>query len=173
MQDDDDFSGGSACEMDMAEENGAPFEDMEVEQGEDMNVHSVSPLDVQHPNLIHELRQSGRVHSDRWAQGDLAVMITYTAVKYEARRGARTTVLQCVGRAGGGESVAIFATGWLPHLTIEAPPGWRTEHSHQLMILLEVAVAHCCVADTPCSRSKFGCRRRSRRGCSRRRRGSA
>ena len=84
MQDDDELSGGSDCEMDAAEGDEAPFEEMEVEQGEDMNVHSASPLDVQHPDLIHELRQSGRVHSDRWAQGDLAVMITYTAVKYEA-----------------------------------------------------------------------------------------
>jgi hypothetical protein len=171
MQGDDDLSGGSDCEMDAVEGDEAPFEEMDVEQGEDMNVHTLSPLDAQHPDLLHELRQSGRVSSDRWAQGGLAVMVTYTAVKYNAR--ARTTVLQCIGRAGGGESVAIFATGWLPHLTIEAPPGWRTEHSHQLEILLEVAVAHCCVADAPCSRSTFGCRRRSRHGCSRRPRASA
>jgi DNA polymerase delta subunit 1 len=62
-------------------------------------------------------------------------MVLDTAVRYSARD--KATIVRHIGRTAGGLSVAIFATGWTPHMTIVAPNGWRSEYNDQLELLLE------------------------------------
>ena len=101
-----------------------------------------SPLDVQFPTLLRDLRTCGWCAAPpplpACGDDDVSVMIIDTAVKYSQRD--RTTLLRIVGRTADGQSAAIFATGWLPHITVEAPRGWRSDMTQAMAAILEEKV---------------------------------
>ena len=116
------------------EESDGPVE-MEWNEDEiDVEEGMLSPLDLEYPTLLEELRKSGFV--DESDEGDVVAMLITLSVSYDVRQGG--TVGQLVARTAGGRSLCVNVYGWSPHLTVQAPAGWVAGlQAESLSVLLE------------------------------------
>ena len=118
---------------------GYESEDMPIEEPEDdccmvVEEHTPSPLDIEHPELLDQLRKLGHGGETDGGSGDemRAMLLTLSV-------GARNEV-QLIGRMATGHSVCVVVHGWSPHLVIQAPAGWQAGMADALQIELECLV---------------------------------